>query len=364
MLYKRYDYEKLFKLTQEVYIKYGYSEKDSKKIADVILTADRFGVESHGVNRFTLYPHGIDIGRIKVNVHPQIAKETPISAIIDAGDGMGQLAGIMGMELAIKKAKEIGVGMVAVRNSNHFGIAGYYSMMAAKQGLMGVAMTNAEPTVVPTFGRRPIMGTNPIAVTVPANPTFFHMDFATSVVTNGKMEVSAKQEVPIREGLLVDENGVVSIDPNKFLEIRRTKSMGGLMPLGGVGTDFSGHKGYGLGVLVDIMTGVFSHGAVSTGVRVVPEKDKCSHFFAALDYGIWGDKSEFEDQLSNYLQSIRDSEKAVGQDRIFTHGEKEKETEQDVILHGVKVNEVTLKEIYNCCEKLGINASDYLVASD
>ena len=155
--------------------------EDSEKVADVILTSDRFGVESHGVNRLTLYPFGIDIGRIKVDAKPEVVEDRLSMAVIDAHDGMGQLAGIQGMQLAIDKAKKDGVGMVSVRNSNHFGIAGYYSMMAAKQGLMGVSMTNAEALVVPTYAREPMFGTNPIAVTIPADPHPFHMDFATSV---------------------------------------------------------------------------------------------------------------------------------------------------------------------------------------
>ena len=149
--YTRYNYKKLYELAVEMFIRYGFSREDSEKVADVILTSDRFGVESHGVNRLTLYPFGIDIGRIKVDAKPEVVEDRLSMAVIDAHDGMGQLAGIQGMQLAIDKAKKYGVGMVSVRNSNHFGIAGYYSMMAAKQGLMGVSMTNAEALVVPTY---------------------------------------------------------------------------------------------------------------------------------------------------------------------------------------------------------------------
>ena len=148
--YTRYNYKKLYELAVEMFIRYGFSREDSEKVADVILTSDRFGVESHGVNRLTLYPFGIDIGRIKVDAKPEVVEDRLSMAVIDAHDGMGQLASIQGMQLAIDKAKKYGVGMVSVRNSNHFGIAGYYSMMAAKQGLMGVSMTNAEALVVPS----------------------------------------------------------------------------------------------------------------------------------------------------------------------------------------------------------------------
>lgn len=203
--YTRYNYKKLYELAVEMFIRYGFSREDSEKVADVILTSDRFGVESHGVNRLTLYPFGIDIGRIKVDAKPEVVEDRLSMAVIDAHDGMGQLAGIQGMQLAIDKAKKYGVGMVSVRNSNHFGIAGYYSMMAAKQGLMGVSMTNAEALVVPTYAREPMFGTNPIAVTIPADPHPFHMDFATSVMTCGKMEVYAKIGHELQPGMLVDE---------------------------------------------------------------------------------------------------------------------------------------------------------------
>lgn len=286
--YTRYNYKKLYELAVEMFIRYGFSREDSEKVADVILTSDRFGVESHGVNRLTLYPFGIDIGRIKVDAKPEVVEDRLSMAVIDAHDGMGQLASIQGMQLAIDKAKKYGVGMVSVRNSNHFGIAGYYSMMAAKQGLMGVSMTNAEALVVPTYAREPMFGTNPIAVTIPADPHPFHMDFATSVMTCGKMEVYAKIGHELQPGMLVDETGTTCLDPNVFLRIRDNKSnpaytektRGGIMPMGGEGMLFGGHKGYGLALLVDIMCAVMSHGAVSKGVRVTKDKEKCCHFFA------------------------------------------------------------------------------------
>lgn len=191
-MYTRYNYQKLYELAVEVMHRYGYSREDAEKIADVILTSDRYGIESHGVNRLTLYPFGIDIGRIKVDATPEVVEDNKTMAVIDAHDADGHLAGIMGMNIAIEKARQYGVGMVGVRNSNHYGIAGYYSMMAAKEGLMGVSMTNAEATVVPTYAREPMVGTNPIAITIPCQPHPFHMDFATSIMTCGKMEVYAK----------------------------------------------------------------------------------------------------------------------------------------------------------------------------
>ena len=370
--YTRYQYKRLKELAVEVFRRYGFSDGDSEKIADVILTSDRLGIESHGVNRLTLYPFGLDIGRIKKDVKMEVVEDRLSCAVIDAKDGMGQLAGIMGMELAIKKARQYGVGMVSVRNSNHFGIAGYYSRMAAKEGLMGVSMTNAEALVVPTFAKEPMFGTNPIAITIPADPHPFHMDFSTSVMTCGKMEVYAKIDHELLPGMLVDERGVCSTDPNKFLTIRDNKSnpaytektLGGIMPMGGEGMNFGGHKGYGMALLVDIMCGIMSHGAVSKGVRVTKDKEKCCHFFAAIDYSLFGDKAETTRLLSEYLQSMRDAEPAEGQPRVYVHGDKEAEAEKDVLAHGVGINPATFAEIEKYCTKLGINVHEYLIPAE
>lgn len=370
--YTRYQYQRLYELAVEVFRRYGFSDEESEKVADVILTSDRLGIESHGVNRLTLYPFGLDIGRIKKDAKMEVVEDNLCCAVIDAHDGMGQLAGVMGMELAIEKAKKFGVGLVSVRNSNHFGIAGYYSRLAAKEGMMGVSMTNAEALVVPTFAKEPMFGTNPIAVTIPADPHPFHMDFSTSVMTCGKMEIYGKIGHELLPGMLVDERGVCSTDPNKFLTIRDNKSnpaytektLGGIMPMGGEGMNFGGHKGYGLALLVDIMCAIMSHGAVSKGVRVTKDKEKCCHFFAAIDYSLFGDKEETTKLLSEYLQSMRDAEPAEGQSRVYVHGDKEAEAEKDVLAHGVGINPATFAEIEKYCRKLGIDVNEYLIPAE
>ena len=370
-LYTRYDYHKLFELAVAIFEKYGYSTEDSEKIADVILTSDRYGIESHGCNRLTLYPYGLDIGRIKKDVEMKVVEDNGCMAVIDAEDGMGQLAGIKGMDLAIEKAKQYGVGMVSVRNSNHFGIAGYYSMRAAKAGMMGVSMTNAEALVVPTYSREAMLGTNPIAISLPAEPHPFHMDFATSIMTCGKMEVYAKIDHELQPGMLVNESGVTSLDPNDFLRIRSNKTQpgkdgtekvyGGIMPMGGEGMLFGGHKGYGFGLLVDIMCAIMSQGAVSRNVRMTKEKEKCCHFFAAIDYGRFGDKETITKNFSAYLQSMRDAEPAEGQTRVYVHGDKEAEAEVDVLANGIAINTKTVEDITNYCNKLNIPVDEYLI---
>lgn len=371
-LYTRYRYDKLYELATEFFRRYGFCDGDAKKIADVILTSDRFGIESHGVNRLTLYPFGLDIGRIKKDADIEVVEDSLCFAVIDANDGMGQLAGIKAMNIAIEKAKQYGVGMVSVRNSNHYGIAGYYSKMAADAGMMGISMTNAEALVVPTYAKEPMFGTNPIAVTIPAEPHPFHMDFSTSIMTCGKMEVYAKIGHELKPGMLVDERGVTSTDPNKFLEIRANKTnpdyhektRGGIMPMGGEGMDFGGHKGYGFAMLVDIMCGVMSHGAVSKYCRATKTEEKVCHFFAAIDFGRFGDKDETVRRLSAYMQSMRDAEKAEGQTRVYVHGDKEADAEKDVLAHGVGINAATYNEINKYAVKLGINIDEYLIPAE
>lgn len=361
MAYRKMNYEKLRELSKLVFMKYGYSEEDAETITDVLLKADLMGIESHGVQRMTLYPFGISIGRIKVDAKPEIVRETPLSAVIDAHDGMGQIAGVKAMKLAIEKAKQHGMGFTVVRNSNHYGIAGYYSLMAAEEGLVGMSMTNTQALVVPTFGQEPILGTNPIAFTVPAKPYPFHLDMSTSVVTAGKMEVYAKNKKPCPEGWLVDENGAVNTDAGVFVANRGT-GRGGLLPIGGAGELHSGHKGYGMSMLVEIMTGIFAGGVTSSGVRVVKEKELCCHMFWAIDPAMFNeDKEEIFKHLSEFLQMIRDSDKAEGHDRIYTHGEKEFENMEKVKKEGVSVNDATYDEITKLSEKLGICAADYLV---
>lgn len=365
MAYKRVDYDKLRELAKKVFISYGYSDEDAETIVDVLLKADLLGIESHGVQRLTLYPFGISIGRIKVDAVPEIVYETPLSAVIDAHDGMGQIAGVKAMKLAMKKAKEHGMGFTVVRNSNHYGIAGYYSLMAAEEGLIGMSMTNTQALVVPTFGKERKLGTNPIAFTVPAQPYPFHLDMSTSVVTAGKMEVYAKNKKPVPEGWLVDETGAVSSDAGRFVQNRGKSHFGGLLPLGGAGEHFSGHKGYGMSMMVEIMTGIFAGGVTSSGVRVVPEKELCCHMFWAMDPVLFNENPEaIAEQLSAFLQEMRDSEKAEGQDRIYTHGEKEFENEKKVMEQGVLVSEATFDEIVKLAKDRGLNPDEYLIVRE
>ncbi len=345
MNYSKLDYEQLKQFCIHVYQGYGFSGEESEQITEVLLDADLSGIESHGVQRMIRYHKEITGGMVTVNAKPEIVKETPVSATIEANDAMGQLVSIQAMDLAIEKAKKTGIGMVAVRNSNHYGVAGYYTRRAAEQGLVGICMTNTEAIMVPTFGRQAMLGTNPIAFSMPAEPVPFTFDAATTVVPRGKLEVYAKRDGVIRDGWALDENGNPSTDANRVLGNIIAKTGGGILPLGGAGEETSGYKGYGFAMLCEICTAILSGGTTSNYIYKTPGKSNICHFFMAFDHGIFGDKEDLEAALSKFMQELRESNKAEGCDRIYTHGEKEFYNRQNVISNGVSVNEKTYAEM-------------------
>lgn len=353
MQYHHIDYTKTREFCVKVFRGYGFTEAESIQIANVLLDADLCGIESHGIQRLIRYHHEVTEGYVKLHAKPEIVKETPLSATIEGDDAMGQVLGVNAMQIAIDKAKKCGVGIVAVRNSNHYGTAGYYARMAAEQGLMGICMTNSEAIMVPTFGREAMLGTNPIAFSMPAYPIPFTFDAATTVVPRGKLEVYAKRDGVIRDGWALDENGHPSTDASRVLGNIIHKTGGGILPLGGAGEETCGYKGYGFGMLCEICTAILSGGLTSNYVNRTPGQIRICHFFMAVDYGIFGDKKNLEKALSRYLQELRDSAKAEGADRIYTHGEKEFEKRRQVMAEGISVNEKTYGEMRMIAEYTG-----------
>jgi len=345
MDYMRIPYEPLRQFCEKVFSGYGFDEEQSRRITEVLLDADLGGIESHGVQRLIRYHQEITGGLVKVDAEPEIVTETPVSATIEANDAMGQLVGIQAMDLAVEKAKRCGVGMVAVRNSNHYGIAGYYTRRAAREGLVGVCMTNTEAIMVPTFGAQAMLGTNPIAFSMPAQPVPFTFDAATTVVPRGKLEVYAKRDGVLKDGWAIDENGRPSTDAGRVLSNIKAKSGGGILPLGGAGEETSGYKGYGFAMLCEICTAIFSGGTTSNYIYKTPGRANIAHFFMAFDHGMFGKKEDMERALSKYMQELRDSVKAEGQQTIYTHGEKEFLSRQLVQEQGVPVNEKTWGEM-------------------
>ena len=329
----------------DVFQKYGFTAKESEVITDILLCADLFGIESHGIQRLIRYHNEINGGVVNIRAHPSVISETAISAVIDADRSMGQLISSLAMDKAIEKAAVAGIGMVTVRNSNHYGIAGYYAKKASEADFLGMCMTNTEAIGVPLYGKRAMLGTNPIALAFPASPTDFLYDAATTVVPRGKLEVYNKNNMPLPEGWAVDANGIGSANADEILRNLIAKSGGGIAPLGGDTEMYGGHKGYGLGIIVDLFCGVFSGGKTSNHINLEPGLTDITHFFMAIDYGIFGEKQSIRDNFSKFLQELRDSPKAEGQARIYTHGEKEFESMAQKLASGIPVNAKTRDEM-------------------
>ena len=300
MAYQYWTYETLHRLCMDAFQKFGFTEKEADIIQDVLLTSDLFGIESHGMQRMVRYHQGIKKGMIKIDAQPEVVFETPISAVIDAHDAMGQLVSHKAMEMAIAKAKVTGVGIVSVRNSNHYGIAGYYAKMACKEGLMGFSCTNSEAIMVPTNGRKAMLGSNPIACAFPAEPYDFFFDASTTVVTRGKLEMYNKMEKPLPEGWALNKDGHPSTDAPDVLANIVAKNGGGIMPLGGSTEDTGSHKGYGWAMVCELFSSILAVGTTSNKTGSGGKGGIC-HGFMAIDPAIFGDAQAIKDHLSHYL---------------------------------------------------------------
>jgi len=330
---------------ETLFAAYGFSADESKIITDVLLRADLYGIESHGIHRLSRYHDEITSGQVDVKAKTETAHETAISACLEANKGMGQTVSVEAMKLAIQKAKTSGCGMVTVRNSNHYGIASYYTEMAAEHDLIGVCMTNTEAICVPTFGSQAMTGTNALALAMPAVPYVFSYDASTTVVPRGKLEVYRKNGQPLPDNWALDANGNPCNDAAVVVDNIIAKAGGGIAPLGGLGTLHGGHKGFGLSIIVDLFSAVISSGLTSNHVNRKPGHTGICHYFMAIDYGIFGDKTSIKESMSKFLREIRDSRKAEGQSRIYTHGEREAELMSQRINGQIPINEKTIEEM-------------------
>ena len=360
MGYQYWSYETLDRLCMDAFTnpKFGFTPEQARIITDVLLISDLFGIESHGMQRMARYHKSIERGMIKLGVDPEVVFETPVSAVIDGHDGMGQLIGHKAMTMAIEKAKKVGIGIVTARNSNHYGIAGYYAKLACDQGLIGMSCTNSTAIMVPTNGRMAMIGTNPIAVAMPAEPYDFFFDASTTVVTRGKLEVYNKQGKPLPQGWALDKDGKPSSDADDVLKNITAKNGGGIMPLGGDTEQFGGHKGYGYGMICEIFSSILSLGTPSH-LTTMNNKGLICHGFVAIDPNIFGDAKAIKEHLSNYLQELRESPKAEGAQRIYTHGEKEVEAVALRMKEGIPVLDNTMVEVLDLCSYLGMDFSSY-----
>jgi len=330
---------------------HGVSEEDARIAADVLVAADLRGVDSHGVIRLDTY-YGVRLrsGRLDPATPMRVLQETLTTAAYDAGAGLGQVAGYRAMQRCIEKAREVGLSMATVRNSNHYGIAGYYAMMALPHDMIGISFTNSQPLVAPTYGRTSILGTNPIAVAAPAgHHRPYVLDMATSIVPIGRITVYQKAGRSIPEGWGIDKDGLITTDPNAVLK------GGALMALGG--TDIMrGYKGYGLALLVDIFSGILSVAAFGKDVGHPNESRPADvgHFFAAIRIDAFRPLHDFIRDMDALLDQLKNAPKAVGQDRIYIHGEKEFELSERYEREGVPLMSEVVDMLKTTGEQVGV----------
>lgn len=350
--------EKLNAFCQDAFEGFGFSPEEAGIIKDVLMMSDMYGIQSHGMQRVVRYHKGIEKGLIDIKAKPEVVFETPVSAVVEGHDAMGQLVGHFAMELAIKKAKESGIGIVSARNSNHYGIAGYYADLALKEGLIGFSCTNSEAIMVPTFARKAMLGSNPIAFTMPAEPYNFFFDASTTVVTRGKLEMYNKLGKELPNGWALNKDGKASQDAAEVLGNISDHVGGGIMPLGGNTEQLGSHKGYGYGMLCEIFASIFSQGGTSNKCMTGGRSNIC-HGFMAINPAIFGNPEDVKKHFSTFLQELREAPKAEGAERIYTHGEKEAEAIEVCRKEGVPVIDKTVAELFDVCNLLKLDPKKY-----
>ena len=345
------DFDLLENFMTDAFKAVGVSEEDAKVCAEVLITADKRGIDSNGIGRFKLiYIDRINDGILNPITNFEIVRETPTTAVVDGHNGMGHVIGKRSMQMAIDKAKEYGMGMVAVRNSTHYGIAGYYALMAVEAGMIGITGTNARPSIAPTFGVENMLGTNPLTFGMPTDEPFsFVLDCATSVTQRGKIEVYARLGKNIPEGWVIGEDGKYRTDSEQILK-DLIAGKAALAPLGGLGEEQGGYKGYGYATVVELLSAALQQGSY---LKMLLGYDKngnkipypLGHFFIAINIEAFTELDNFKKTAGDILRALRNSKKMPGAKRIYTAGEKEYEAWLYRKNRGAKVDSVLQKQI-------------------
>jgi L-2-hydroxycarboxylate dehydrogenase (NAD+) len=359
------DFKTMERFMVDVFKSVGVPESDAEVCADVLITADKRGIDSHGIGR--LKPIYYD--RIKAGIQYPVAefevvRETPTTAVIDGHDGMGHVIAKKAMKMSIDKAKHVGMGMVVVRNSTHYGIAGYYALMAVEAGMIGFTGTNARPSIAPTFGVENMLGTNPLTFGMPTDEAFpFVIDCATSITQRGKIEVYDRIGKTLPEGWVIGEDGQPKTDAHQVL-IDLVKGTAALAPLGGIGEDLAGYKGYGYATVVEILSAALQGGAFLKGLLGFSPEGKTQpyhlgHFFMAVNIEAFTELEAFKKAAGDILRELRASKKAAGHDRIYTAGEKEYLVWLERKDKGVPVNEPLQKDIRALVKELHLTGYNF-----
>ncbi|HCH28846.1 MAG TPA: lactate dehydrogenase [Ruminococcaceae bacterium] len=346
----------------DAFVGYGVPREEAEICTDVLLESDKRGIESHGCNRFKpVYLDRIKAGIQSATTDFEIIKETETTAVIDGHNGMGQVIGKRAMQMAIDKAKKYGMGMVTVRNSCHYGIAGYYTSMATENGCIGMTGTNARPSVAPTFGTEGVFGTNPFTLGVPTDEKFdFNFDCATSITQNGKIEYYARIKEDVHPGTIINIDGTpVEGDAGVALKKIREGSAA-LCTVGGIGEELGGYKGYGFALFVEFLSSVLQDGAYGKDLDGKDENGNIrpyhlGHFFIAIDTNHFLGEDICRKKAGDIIRGVRASRKSPGATRIFTAGEKEYEIWKQRENSGVPINESVQGEINAVRDELGLD---------
>ena len=347
-----FTYQHLYNFTYNIFIKIGCDETDASVAAKVLLSSDVRGIDSHGVARLSGYVRLWQAKRINANPEIKIIHETPSTATIDGDAGLGLVVAPYAMQIAIDKAKQVGTGWVSVQNSNHFGIAGYHAMMALQHDMIGIAMTNGSALVAPTFSIEKMLGTNPIAVAIPAkNEPPFVADFATTTAANGKLEILQRKNAEAPLGWVQDKEGNESTDANIL------KKEGSLLPLGS-DREHGSHKGYALGSIVDIFSAVLSGASYGPWAPpfpayiAMPENmpgKGLGHFFGAMRVDAFRPADDFKEHMDNWIKRFRQAKTAHSNEKVLIPGDPEREMESIRMQQGIPL----LQNVIDDLKKVG-----------
>ncbi|KAA5537018.1 Ldh family oxidoreductase [Taibaiella lutea] len=357
-----FSYRQLEIFTKEIFLKIGCSEAESKTATDVLLSADLRGIDSHGIARLTGYVRLWENKRVNANPQIKITHETPSTAVIDGDAGLGLVVAPNAMKVAIAKARNVGTGWVSVGNSNHFGIAGYHAMMALEEDMIGIAMTNASALVAPTFSVERMLGTNPIAIAIPAGkqPAFV-MDMATTTAANGKLELLQRENKDAPVGWIQDKYGENSQNAAEL------KDNGALLPLGS-DREHGSHKGYALGSVVDIFSAVLSGGSYGPWAppfpAYVPMPENMpgkglGHFFGAMRIDAFRKADEFKEHMDNWITRFRNASPKNKNQHVLIPGDPERETEAIRRKEGIPLFPSVIEDLRILAEKLHISTHPF-----
>lgn len=339
-------YDNLKTYTSKVLESFGYPKDKADLTAWVLVEADARGVASHGVARLSFYEANIKGGFAFPQNEPTIVHETPMSLVVDGNNGVGSHISDFAMTKCMEKADQVGAGFASIRNSNHYGMAGLWAEKAAARDQIGMSFTNTRVCSIVTNGKETILGTNPICVAIPQDQGIpFMLDMATTTVAHGKIEVYERRGLDMPHGWAVDETGKSTTDTKHFQDLFRSPvDLGGHLFLGGEGEENGGHKGYGLGLLVDLLSAGLSMGRWSNlTFREKGSGSGIAHFLCAMRLDLFGDAGELKKHIGGILEQIRNSGRAEGQERIYIHGEKEAEARARTMNDGIDLDEATCK---------------------